>query len=54
MEKVERLVNNSAEWKEYCVAQDVNTTKCSNTSSIMSGLHLWHEHLNMENLDDYT
>lgn len=54
IEKVERMVNQSAEWKDYCLAQNENITTCSNTSSISSGLHLWHEHLEMKNLEDYT
>jgi hypothetical protein len=47
---MERLVNTTDEWKDFCIAQDENITACSNTSSIKSGLHLWHEHLEMKNL----
>ena len=54
MEKVERLVNTTEEWKDYCVAQNENITACSNTTSIKTALHLWHEHLEMKNLTDYT
>jgi len=54
LEKVERLVNTTEEWKQFCVAQNVNITTCSNTTAITTGLHLWHEHLEMENLKDYT
>jgi hypothetical protein len=50
MGKMERLVNTTDEWKDFCIAQDENITACSNTSSIKSGLHLWHEHLEMKNL----